>query len=181
MRALVVYESMYGNTHLIADAIGDGLRTSGDVKVTVVPIHEAGAPLAADADLLVVGGPTHAHGLSRVNTRKAAFEAVKAGSDLTVEADAEGEGVRGWLDSLGDLGRRAAAFDTRMDGPAALTGRASKGIAHKLRDHGCSLIADPESFLVTKETHLEPDEESHARRWGATLAAQLASSASEAH
>lgn len=65
----------------------------------------------------------------------------------------------------------AAAFDTRVDASAVLTGRASKGIARELRQRGCSLVAEPERFLVAKETHLEPDEEAHARRWGATLAA----------
>jgi flavodoxin len=29
MRALIIYESMFGNTHAVADAIAEGLRTSG--------------------------------------------------------------------------------------------------------------------------------------------------------
>jgi hypothetical protein len=179
MRAVVIYESMYGNTHAIADAIGAGLGHAAEVSV--VPVHEADAALVRAADLLVVGGPTHVHGMSRVSTRTAAAEAAtKPDSGLTMDPDARDLGVREWLDSLGDLDMRAAAFDTRLDAPAALTGRASKGIAHKLHDRGCSLIADPESFLVTKETHLEPDEEAHARRWGASLAAKLRERAPEA-
>jgi len=39
MQAVVVYESMYGNTHLIADAIGAGLKTVFDVSV--VPVSRA--------------------------------------------------------------------------------------------------------------------------------------------
>ena len=39
MRAVVVYESMYGNTHLVADAIGAGLITA--FEVSVVPVSEA--------------------------------------------------------------------------------------------------------------------------------------------
>jgi len=180
MRAVVVYESMYGNTHLIADAIASGLAHSLDVSV--VSVHDVKAALAPGVDLLVVGGPTHMHGMARPSSREAAVQAAKkADSGLTVEPDAEGPGVREWLDSVAPLATRAAAFDTRIDAPAALTGRASKGIAHKLRDLGCSLIAEPESFLVTKETHLEPDEEAHARRWGATLAAALTSNASDVH
>ena len=50
--------------------------------------------------------------------------------------------------------------------PAVLTGRASKGIAHKLRQHGATLVCEPKSFLVTKDNHLEPSEEAHARDWG---------------
>ena len=33
MRALVVYESMYGNTHLVAEAIARGLRSACPVQV----------------------------------------------------------------------------------------------------------------------------------------------------
>jgi hypothetical protein len=115
--------------------------------------------------------------MSRPSTREAAVDAAtKSDSDLRIEPDAAGTGVREWLDSLGDLGLSGAAFDTRLDAPAMLTGRASKGIAHALEKRGCSLVAEPESFLVTKETHLEPDEEAHARRWGATLATLVGAS-----
>jgi hypothetical protein len=54
-----------------------------------------------------------------------------------------------------------------------LSGRASKGIAKKLRQHGFELVAEPESFLVTMENHLEPGEEAHAHRWADELAAAM--------
>jgi flavodoxin len=73
MQAVVVYESMYGNTHLVADAIGAGLSTAFDVSV--VPVSQASPAVMADASLVVVGGPTHVHGLSRAATRKAAVQA----------------------------------------------------------------------------------------------------------
>jgi hypothetical protein len=112
--------------------------------------------------------------MSRPRTRAAAVDAAKKPeSGLTVEADAGGPGVRELLESLGTLDMRAAAFDTRIDGPAPITGRASKVIARKLRQHRCTLIADPQSFLVTKDSHLEPDEADRARKWGAGLADQL--------
>ena len=63
------------NAHLVADAIGAGLRTSFDVRV--VPVSEVSPAVHADADLVVVGGPTHSHGMSRASTRKAAVEAAK--------------------------------------------------------------------------------------------------------
>ena len=125
MRAVVVYESMYGNTHLVADAIGAGLRPAFDV--TVVPVAEAGPAVLAGADLVVVGGPTHVHGMSREATRKAAAEAAdKPDSGLTVEADALGLGLREWFDSLGRYPAKAAAFDTRMQGPAAIRHRPAR-------------------------------------------------------
>ncbi len=61
-----------------------------------------------------------------------------------------------------------------MPGPPAFTGRASKGIGKRLEKHGCTQLVEPESFLVTKENHLEDDEALHAERWGTRLADQLA-------
>ena len=172
MRAVVVYESMYGNTHLVADAIGAGLGTAFDVRV--VPVSHADRAVVAGADLVVAGGPTHAHGMSRAATRKAAVEAAnKPVSPLEVEPDALGPGLREWFGSLGQHPVKAAAFDTRVHGPAALTGRAAKGVARLLHAHGFDVIAEPESFLVTRQDRLEPEETARAREWGAKLAASL--------
>ena len=173
MRAVIVYESMYGNTHLVADAIGTGLGAA--FEVSVVPVSHADPAVLADAELVVVGGPTHVHGMSRAATRKAAVEAAnKPASPLKVEPDAPGPGLRDWFGSLGQYPVKAAAFDTRMHGPAALTGRASKGVARLLRAHGFDVVAEPESFLVTKQDRLEPQETARAREWGAKLAAAIA-------
>jgi hypothetical protein len=170
MRAVVIYESMYGNTHLIAEAVGRGLRDDGS-DVSVVAVDGATPELVAAADLVVVGGPTHAHGMARESTRKAAVEAAaKDDSELEVDPDAEGPGLREWFEDLGPCHGRAAAFDTRFDMPAMLTGRASKGIRRQLKHHGFELVAEPESFFVTKgDQHLAPDEEQRARVWGQGL------------
>jgi flavodoxin len=94
MQAVVVYESTYGNTHLVADAIGAGLSTVFDVRVVLV--SQVSQATLGDADLVVVGGPTHAHGMSRALTRKAAVEAAdKPTGGLTVEPDALGPGLPG--------------------------------------------------------------------------------------
>jgi len=169
MRALVVYESMYGNTHIVAEHIADGLRTVADVQV--VPVAGAGGDALSGVDLLVVGGPTHVHGLTSAKSRRAAVEAAaKPGTDLTVDPDAEGPGLRDWFDSLdGPAETRAAAFDTRIDGPAIFTGRASRGIAHRLSHLGCQLIAPPESFLVDRNNHLLAGVAESAVAWGAKL------------
>jgi len=176
MRVLVVYESMYGNTHTVADAIAAGLRTviDGEGTVEVMSVHDATPAQLSGADLLVVGGPTHAHGISRASTRASAItDATKPEPPLELDPDAEGDGLREWFDGLGEVSARAAAFDTRVDMAVAFTGRASKGIAKRLKHHGCELVAEPESFLVTKDTHLEPHEVEHANTWGAALGADL--------
>ncbi len=175
MRALVVYESMYGNTHQIAEAVGAGLRTAFDVSV--IPVAQATPAVLADAGLVVVGGPTHMHGMSQAASRKTAAEtAEKPDSPLRLDADAPGPGLREWFGSLGRYPVKAAAFDTRVHGPAALTGQASKEVAKLLRAHGFDVAARPESFLVTKQNHLEPQEAARAREWGAKLAASVAPS-----
>lgn len=175
MRSVVVYESMFGNTHLIAEAIADALRPVSEV--VVVPVEEATTELDRGADLLVVGGPTHAHGMSRASSRASAAEqARKPDADVELEDNAEGPGLREWFDSLGQraVNLPAAAFDTRVKGPALLTGRASKGIARRLDDLGCTLVTEPKSFLVDFSNHLLDDEEQHARAYGARLAAVVA-------
>jgi hypothetical protein len=172
MRAVVVYESMYGNTHVIADAIGAGLADGFDVAV--VRVTDVGSAALAEADLLVVGGPTHMHGMSRPSTRKAAVKAAQdAGGQLALEPDALRAGLREWLDSLGKnkVRAKAAAFDTRLQGPAAFTGSAAKGVGKALRHHGYDLVAEPESFLVTKDNDLVAGERDRALTWGASLAA----------
>jgi hypothetical protein len=166
MRAVVVYESMYGNTHMVAAGIADGLRIVADV--TVVPVAHIDDVTLSGVDLLVVGGPTHVHGVTTPRSRQAAIAAAETpGSDLTVDPDAEGSGLREWLDGLiVPTTTKAAAFDTRLDGPAMVTGRASRGIARRLWSVGLEMIAPPESFLVDRENHLKPGVANAAVAWG---------------
>lgn len=171
MRALIVYESMYGNTHAIAAQIASGLKQPIEV-VDVVAAHEVTAELVAAADLLVVGGPTHAHGMTSAATRRSARDAAhRPGTHLVLDTESEGPGLRDWFDHLDpSAGTKAAAFDTRLDASTVLTGRASKGIASRLRHHGCTLVADPESFLVDKANELVEGETDRAKHWGHALA-----------
>lgn len=169
MRAVVVYESMYGNTHLVASAIGQALAEHGEVWV--VPVEEATPNILDGVDLLVVGGPTHVHAMSTKTSRHSAADvANKPDSDVELDPDSAGPGLRDWFGELDPLSAEGAAFDTRMDLSPVVTGRASKGIARRLRHHGVELVVEPESFLVTKDNHLEPGEEAHARAWGARVA-----------
>jgi hypothetical protein len=170
MRALVVYESMYGNTRVVASEIADGLRAG--YEVTVVPVAEVTAELVAEADLLVAGGPTHMHGLSSASSRRmAAKAAAQDGSELRLDPDAGGVGLHDWLNDIGRRDGLAAAFDTRINGVPPFTGRASRPIAKLLKRHGYRLVAAPESFLVSSQSALLDGEAARARRWGMTLGA----------
>jgi hypothetical protein len=173
MKVVIVYESMFGNTRDVADAIAEGLGPEN--HTTVVPVTRAQVGLIDGAGLVVVGGPTHVHGMSRANTRMgAAATGRNPGSGLRVEPEAEGSGLREWLARQRQHGISAAAFDTRLEGPAMLTGRASKGIARLLRQHGFGMVAKPESFLVTKDNQLRAGEEDRALEWGRKLAGKVA-------
>ena len=169
VQALVVYESMYGNTHRIATAIGEGLTAAG-IDASVAPVGHDGGPSLDGVDLLVVGGPTHVHGMSRSRTRDAAREAAAEHDWQTLDDDADDTGLRDWMGSLDDLHAGAAAYDTRRHLSHHLTGRASKGIDRLLRRHGARVVDDPTSFFVTDRDDLEPGEEDRARAWGADLA-----------
>lgn len=172
MRSVVIYESMFGNTHVIAEHVAEGLRDHGDA--TVLSIHDIGPEAFADVDLVVVGAPTHVHGLPRDSSREDAVSRPEHyGDDLQVEPSAEEPGLREWFAALDQqVGIRAAAFDTRVDMAAVLSGRASKTIAKELRQHGFELVDEPTSFLVDKGTHLVSGEDDRARSWGRSLGAR---------
>jgi Flavodoxin len=172
MRALVVYESMFGNTHVIADHIATGLRTQ--LETTIVGVHDATVELVVSADLVVVGGPTHVHGMTSQRSRDGAKDMAAKDSELHLDPDAEGPGLRDWFDELPDAQHGpAAAFDTRVHASTLVTGQASKGIVKRLRRHGFTVLVEPESFFVDKSNHLEPDEADRAEAWGRTLAETL--------
>jgi hypothetical protein len=159
---------MYGNTRAIATDIAAGL--SATHEVTLVPVNRATPELVAAADLVVVGGPTHVHGISTGATRRAATEAAaKPGSGLALDPDADGPGLRSWLAGLRARDVLAVSFDTRLSGFPVLTGRASQGIARLLTGQGCRLLLPPESFLVSKQNTLIKGEAARARSWGALV------------
>src|SRR5512132_914760 len=150
MKALVIYESMYGNTAVIAEAVTRALEERG-LQATVAPVTGTSPGDVVDAGLLVVGGPTHAHGMSREATRRtAASDEKNVNPDPTVSP-----GLREWIDRL-PLGieKLAAAFDTRFDKPVFLTGSAARGIARRLERRGYRRVRPPESFFVASRNRL---------------------------
>ncbi len=176
MKISIVYESMFGNTHEVAQAISDGLREAEpDAEVECVAVGEAPAELLESTDLLVVGGPTHIRGMTSGFSRKMGVsgeEKAEAEGQPAhePEEDAEGPGVREWFDGLPKVkdGGRAAAFDTRLGSPMA--GGAARGIARRLRKHGYDLVSDPEGFVVEDAYGpLRAGELERAKQWGAQL------------
>lgn len=169
MRALVAYESMYGNTRQIAEAVADGLRTV--CQVDLIPADRVSPEDVRRVDLLVLGGPTHGW---RPSTSKSRDTALK---DQTVQdtlaATSVESGARELIGKLppGEGRRLAAVFDTRLDRPKIITGAASRGLGKMIRQAGYQLVAPPESFQVSG-THGPPveGEVPHAYEWGVRLA-----------
>ncbi len=164
MHTLVVYESMFGNTRQIAAAVAEGLARHG--RVDLVEVDSAPATLDSDVDLIVVGGPTHAHGMSRRASREGA-----AKQDPPPVAPSR-SGMREWIASVGGVSRTlAATFDTRFDKPRWLTGSAAVGAARHLRRRGCVTVVAPESFYVDASAGpVHTGERDRARAWGEQLA-----------
>ena len=166
MNAVVVYESIFGNTRTVAEAIAGALsRSHHAVAVDAANVDTAAI---ATCDLLVIGAPTHGHGLPKPESRLAGGRSAAAGPFTATS------GVRELLARLpaGD-GRQAAAFDTALRGPRWLWGAASRSIGSSLREHGYSLLAPPQTFVVRgmRVPSLPARELEHARRWGAQLGA----------
>jgi len=159
MGAVIVYESMFGNTRIVAEAIAEGLRASDPgAQVAVMPVAQAATGKLADADLLIVGAPTH---FSRIPTPRSR------------KAFAAGPGVREWLAALpaAPPGRRAAAFDTRLSYP--LAGSAARPISRRLHRRGYQIVASPAGFIVQhSKGPLKDGERERARAWGAGLMRQ---------
>ncbi len=169
MKAVIVYESLYGNTHAVAEAVAEGLRERAEVDVS--PVEDSPSAVVEGADLLVVGGPTHVHGMSSRHTRKGAVDA--AVKQHRQPPDVGGPALRDWFDAIGNAGGvPAAAFDTRLPPPKLVTGSAARGIAKRLRRHGFDVVGE-ESFLVEhSEGPPVEGELERAREWGRTLVAR---------
>jgi len=145
MNALVVYDSLYGNTEKIARAVGEALGPGTRVV-------RAGGVDPADletVDLLVVGSPTH-------------------GGRPTEAVQELLERLEGSLPA----GARVAAFDTRMGAKwVGIFGYAAGKIARVLEKAGGTLVAPAEGFVVRgKEGPLKDGERERATNWAKELA-----------
>jgi hypothetical protein len=130
-------------------------------------------------DLLVVGGPTHAFGLSRPATREAAARQA-AGAGSPAASTAPSDGLREWLADLPRPSRAVVgvAFDTRIK-KAFVPGSAARRAAKRLHRLGLQRLSEPETFWVEdSEGPLREGETDRARRWAEQLAAQMAANGS---
>ncbi len=166
MRALVIYESMFGDNQQVARAIAAGLVASG-VEAEAVEVGAAPTHVGSDVDLIVVGSPNHAWSMPRPSTRRDA--AARADAPLV----SQGIGVREWL-AVAELVDtvRTAAYDTRGSSPRAVVAfdHASTSIEKGLARLGGSQLAPAEHFRVADmKGPLEPGELDRAYAWGREL------------
>jgi flavodoxin-like protein len=148
MSTVIVYESMFGNTRRVAEAIADGLRRMAPVDV--VRVADA-APATAWADVVILGAPTHAWSLSRPATRASAADtADRPRSTVRLEPDAQRVGLREWVDGNIALPHAAVTFDTRVRGLGGAFGHASHALDRRLRRRGVRVL-ESRSFFVAQE------------------------------
>ncbi len=145
MYALVIYDSLYGNTEKIAQAIAEALGEYG--KVEAVRAQDAKSERMFNADVVVFGSPTQKWGMSPA--------------------------IRTFMEQLTPEAMKTplvASFDTRLHKPSFLTGSAARSIARMVKKAGGTLIVPPQSFFVTaSEGPLEPQETSRAQAWARTV------------
>lgn len=149
MNTLVVYDSQFGNTEQIAQAIAQALRAYGPVRA--LRANLARAEDVEEVDLLVVGCPTQGW---RPTAATASFIAGLAPARIR--------------------GAAIACFDTRFHKPRWLTGSAARVMARSLARRGSALVLPPESyFVVGKDGPLEAGEIDRAVEWARVIARQI--------
>jgi hypothetical protein len=172
-RAVVVYETMFGDAQEIAHAVAGELASLGG-PVATFEVGEAPDQLPDVTELLVIGGPTHSFGMSTVSTRDQAAQ--RGGGRVPISRD---RGLREWLDVLQAPagGCQAAAFDTQMDQPGFLhvVDHAARSMEKRLRSRGFDLAGAAEHFRVLDVTGpLKDGEVERARLWARKLARNVA-------
>lgn len=160
MHAIVVYESVWGNTAAVARAIADGLGPEARVYATdEVPAGEAEA-----ADLIVAGSPVFGFSLPTEAMRE---NILRSEADAPSPPDLSHPSLRSWLDELTPGRGRSAAFETRIWwSPRGATGTIEK----RLSRLGYRPIARAQKFVVRdKYGPLREGELNRARSWGREL------------
>lgn len=169
MRVVIGYESMYGNTRKVAEAVAAGFGSGP--SVTLEPVNSVD-PADPALDVLIVGVPTHAHGLPRPSSRRAAADnAHTKYDDHQLEPSAAGPGAREWLERLPvHVSVAVAAFDTRFRPPGWIVGHPARRISRRLQRRGATVLAPPTSFFIDKHERLIAGELERAQAWGEALA-----------
>jgi hypothetical protein len=164
MKAVVVYESHWGNTELVARAIAEGIGQEARALTT----DEATGPAMAGVELIAAGAPVIAFALPRDGVQRQLAADVKAPRP----ADVSHPLLRSWLDGLPAGRGWGAAFETRVWW--SLRG-ATGTIESRLKQAGYRRLARSERFIVSGGYGpLRKGELERAHGWGAALAAALA-------
>jgi hypothetical protein len=159
VKAVVVYQSHWGNTAAVAQAIAEGIGEGA----LALPTGQATAEVLDGADLVVAGSPVIAFRMPNERTRTSlASERSPDPPDLSQPSMAS------WLKDLQQRSGPAAAFDTRARGPF---GSAAPAIAKGLQKAGYRIVAKPTGFYVDgKYGPMRAGEIDRAREWGRELA-----------
>ena len=161
MKAVVVFESHWGNTAAVARAIAEGIGPDARALSTA----EASGEAIAGADLIVAGAPLLGFSLPTDSMLKGLGSST--GKDPT-PPDLSHPSMRSWLDALPKGGGRAASFETRIWWSP---GSAAKTILDRLGAAGYQPAAKPQRFVVKgKYGPLRDGELERAKAWGAELA-----------
>lgn len=146
MKALVIYDSLYGSTETIARAIVAGIASSYAVKE--LRAGDVKLPDLDSIDLLIVGSPVH--GGKPTRAIRDMLARIPAGALKNVSV---------------------AAFDTRIRNVvASLFGYAAGDIADGLKKQGGRLVAPPEGFIVKGiKGPLKEGEAERAAGWGKAI------------
>ena len=165
VKAVVVYESLWGNTAAIANAIAEGIGPGALVLSTAETTAEA----MAGVDLVVAGSPVLGFKLPTEQMRQGARS--NPGGRPPRPADLSHPSMRSWLDRLPAGCGRSAAFDTQVRGPF---GKAAPSIAEALERAGYARLVEPTGLVVKgKFGPLRKGELERARRWGGELVAAM--------
>jgi hypothetical protein len=165
MKAVVVYESLWGNTAAIARAIAEGIGAEARALSTA----EATGPAIVDADLIVAGAPVLGFRLPSEQIR----ESIRVNpGKVPAPPDLSHPSLRSWLDALPEGHGRSAAFETRIWWSP---GGATAAIVRGLERAGYRTVAKARRFIVTGRCGpLRDGELERARQWGAELAQAMA-------
>jgi flavodoxin len=160
MKAIVVYETLWGNTAAVARAVAAGIGAGTAVLTTTEATGEA----LAGAELIVAGAPVFGFKLSSPKMR----DGIRQNPGKGPAPDLSCPPLCTWLEALAPGSGRGAAFDTQVRGPF---GKGAPEIARLLEVAGYAPIAAPEGFVVKgKKGPLKDGELERAREWGAELA-----------
>lgn len=160
MKALVVYESLWGNTAAVARAIAEGMGSG----VLALPTSEATDQMLTGVDLLVAGAPLMGFTLPTDSARKS-IETDQKHQDNP--PDLSHPTMRSWLETLSGRSGFATAFKTRF---RRSPGSAAKRIQRALVAAGYQPAVQPERFVVLGTYGpLKDGEIDRAREWGATI------------